>query len=237
MSSFLTREQLHGHLRDQGHKFWSAKPEAAPINVSPPPEEYVTVALEPDSTLKPEYRDCYFACVLSDDDVPVICDDPEFALPEPFATVAEQNPINNYFMMGPFRWLLRRIAPFSRILLWPRDGFHGDTTQRAGPHFASWIARHAADPSVVGAVVLNLSELSDCQVLWEVAEAVGVDCDDYFVSDLLGREVYCLHHHDKIVISIPDNGTRREVLDDLESLSGVLDDWSGFESKFDDETG
>ena len=246
MASFLTREQLHGHLRDQGHGFWSDNPEVAPIRVSPPPEEYVTVALEPDATLKPKHRQCYFVCVRNDDGEPVIYDDAEFALREPFATVAERHPTNNYFMMGPIRWLLRRIERFERILLWPPDGFCGAygldfTFTISGvrlqdlPRLANHLNGLHVDPSEVTAIVLSLNELPDCEVFWEIANLVGIDTYDLFVSDLFGREVYFLHHHEKIAVSIPEKRTRQELLDELETLDDVFEDWSGYEHKADEE--
>ena len=79
MSRFLTRGQLHGLLKERGHAFWSAEPVEAPIDVFPPPETHLTIGLDPDATLKPAYRNHYFACLRDADDEPLLFHAPAFA--------------------------------------------------------------------------------------------------------------------------------------------------------------
>ena len=57
--------------------------------------------------------------------------------------------------------------------------------------------------AAAGAALLDLSDLGDCQVIWEAANLVGVGSYDFFLSDPAGREVYLLHHHDKPVTAGP----------------------------------
>jgi hypothetical protein len=247
LDSFLTRGQLHGQLKARGHAFWSAELVEAPIDVSPPPETYVTVGLDVDGTLKPAYRERYFACRRDADDEPLLVRAPAFALQGAFAIAAERDPGNNYFAMGPLRWLLVRVRRFERVLLWPKGGFRGDDglgfllmtgggeriDQAA--RLADWFQRHAPQPARVGAVFLDLSDLGDCQVLWEAANLVGVWSYDFFLSDAAGREVYQLHHHDKVVVSIPDARARRQLLEELTRQTDVFEDCSGYRSEADEE--
>jgi hypothetical protein len=248
MERFLTKAQLHVVLRGRGHTFWSEEPAEAPLDVWPPPETIITIGLDPDGTLKPAYRQRYFACVRNADEEPLFLHASGFALEEPFATAAVNEPGNNYFAMGPVHWLLARVRRFERVLLWPKGGLRGDDglgfltviggerTDNA-PHVARWLARHAAEPARVGAVLLGLSDLDDCQALWEAANLVGVWSYDFFLSDAAAREVYLLHHHDKVVISIPDARARRELLEDLARQDKLLEDCSGYESEADVEFG
>jgi len=247
MDRFLTRGRLHGLLKARGHTFWSAEPVEAPIVVSPPLGIYLTVGLDADGTLKPAYRDRYFSCRRNAADEPVLRHLPAFALSGPFATAAERDPGNNYFAIGPVRWLLARVRPFERVLLWPRGGFRGDDglgfllttgggerTEQA-PHLARWFQRHALEPARVSAVVLDLSDLGDCQVIWEAVNLVGGGTYDFFLSDAAGREVYQMHHHDKVVVSIPDARARRELLTELSGQADVFEDCSGYRSEADQE--
>jgi len=249
MHGFLTRTQLHDLLRDRGHTFWSAEPEVATIDVWPSPEMIVTVGLDPDGTLKPPYRQRYFPCVRNADEEPLLLHDPGFALAEPFGTAVEREPGKNYFAMGPVRWLISQITRFERVLLWPKGGFRGRDgldfllTVAGGeridqaPYLAHWFERHAPEPAQVTAVLLHLSAQEDCQALWEAANLVGVWSYDFFLSDAAGREVYLLHHHDKLVISIPDAQARRELLEELARQHELLEDCSGYRSEADEEFG
>src|SRR5438093_5197688 len=199
MGRFLTRGQLHGLLKERGHAFWSAEPVEVPIDVSPPPETYLSIGLDADATLKPAYRDHYFACLRDADDEPLLFHAPAFAQREPFVAAAQRDPGNNSFVMGPVRWLLARVQRFERVLLWPEGGFRGDDglgfllTTVGGeridqaPHLARWFQRHA--PGRAGAALLDLSDLGDCQAIWEAANLVGMGSYDFFLSDPAAREV------------------------------------------------
>jgi hypothetical protein len=241
--------QLHELLRDRGHTLGSDKPAEASVDVWPRPETIITVGLDPDGTLKPAYRERYFACVRNADDEPLLRRAAGFALKGPFAAAAAREPGNNYFAMGPARWLLARIRRVERVMLWPRGGFRGhdglgflltvaggDRIDQA-PHLARWFGRRTSEPAGVGAALLSLSDLDDCQVLWEAANLVGVGSYDFFLSDAAAHEVYLLHHHDKVVISIPDARARRELLEELAGQDELLEDCSGYESEADAEFG
>jgi hypothetical protein len=245
----MDRIQLHRLLQDQGHTFSPAETDEPLIDVRPSPETYLTVALEIDWTLKPAYRERYFACVRSAEDEPVLVHAPAFALAEPFATAAERAPDNNYFVMGPVRWLLVRIRCFEHVWIWPRGGFcdrdklgfllqvlGGERIDQA-PHWARWFQRYAPDPARVSAALLHLSDLDDCQALWEAANLVGGPGYDFFLSDVHGREVYLMHHHDKLVISIPNAIARQQLLEALAGLGGMLEDCSGYWLESDEEFG
>jgi len=240
---FLTNTQIHALLRDRGHTFWSRDPAAAPVDVSPSPEMAITVALEADATLKPAYRQRYFVTVQNEDGEPPLLHDSAFALQEPVATAAALEPTNNYFTTGPLRWLLVRIKRFEQVLLWPKGGFHGPdglgylvrgpggVRIDPAPHLVRWFERHTREHMQIGAAVLSLSELCDCQVLWEAAHLVGLSCYDFFVSDTAGHEVYQLHHRDKVIVSIPDARSRWELLKGLAGCDKLFEDWSGYWSE------
>src|SRR4051794_12464388 len=116
----LTPDEIHGLLARNGHSIRNERSEKDfGTEVGPPSDVIVTVGLNLDPTLKPAYRERYFACLVDEDHRPVLGDEPGFDLAEPFATLSRQAPPAGGFMEGPFRWLLRRLARFPRVLLWP----------------------------------------------------------------------------------------------------------------------
>jgi hypothetical protein len=215
-------------------------------NIWSPPEEIVTVAVDPDPTLRPIFRDRYFACVMDEEDNPVVQYEPEFAFPGPFAAAAEQEATLSRFMTGPIRWLFVRLQRFPRVLLWPYGGFGRSGLGLLGttedgesgawlPCLRQWLREATPKPLFVGAVVLDLGEPQGGRVLCEVANFVGENFYDFYVSDLDGSEVYLLHHHEKVVVSIPDQHTRWLLLEDLAAWSNLFEDWSGYASPMDEE--
>jgi hypothetical protein len=84
-------------------------------------------------------------------------------------------------------------------------------------------------------VVLDLRRESDCRVLWDVMSRVSQSFFGFFVADPECREVYRLHHHDRVEMSIPDESSRRTLLDELDRRSDLIEDCSGYVSDWDDE--
>jgi hypothetical protein len=87
----------------------------------------------------------------------------------------------------------------------------------------------------MGAILLDLASAKDCAVLWEVANLVGVNCYDFYLSDEKGSEVYLLHHHDCIYISIPDREKREGLLVELARWPNLIKDCSGYTTAVDHE--
>ena len=74
--------------------------------------------------------------------------------------------------------------------------------------------------------MLDLTRMCDCEVLWEVAKHVAWSDSDFFLSDTDCKAVYILHHHHKIMISIPDSATRQELSHDLTAQDDIFQDCS-----------
>jgi hypothetical protein len=238
VNRFLTRQELSAVLRTGGHSLWTPGPEEPPVDVSPPAKDYLTIALEPDGTLKPAYRDLYFVCMKDPTEGPKIASDPAFAV-----TGDVQN---SDFALGPARWLFRRLNRFARIWLWPVGGFRGagglgfllgsSVSGRidSAPVLGRWFMDQKPDPGTA-AIGLNLKEPMDAAAFWEAVRLVGADGYDIYVADEAGREVYLMHHHDKVVVSIPDPDVFDDVLAELDGLSDVFKDWSGYRCEWDEE--
>jgi hypothetical protein len=209
------------------------------------PDTIVTIALGLDPTLRRPYRERYFACLLESEANPVaiLQFDPEFALPGPFETIAAEQPVAEGFMTGPFRWLLSRLSRHHHLLLWPsrRAQESGNSEYASGeclndcPRLRDWLRVAVPSGSEVGAIVLDMANKPDCQLLWEVANNVAQSFHDFYVGDLQCAEVYQMHHHDKVVVSIPDFAARQALLREAIDRSDVLEECSGYSSPMDDD--
>jgi hypothetical protein len=214
-------------------------------NLWPPPDSIVTVGLNLDPFFKKEYRQRYFACLLESpsNKVPVLQYEPIFALPKPFRGLVSTARYPDNFVGGPFRWLLRRLLRFRRVLLWPASYGYWSVSRRFDwvgasrelPRLEKWLRDAARAPVMIGAIVLNLSQAKDCAVLWEVADSISDGwVDHWYVSDLACKEVYKMHHHDKVMASVPGRSRRNKMLRELASWGDVFEDCSGYHSEIDD---
>jgi hypothetical protein len=192
----------------------------------------------------PASRTRYFACLLksAEEPIPALRDEPAFALPERFRSNGTEGPGDDAFLDGPFRWLVRRITRYGTILLWPASdepGTGGAFAQAGLIEEVLCLQRMLSglshDLEKIGAVVLDLGNEPDCRVLRDVAQAVSCSFFDFLVSDPDCREVYRLHHHGKVIVSIPDGPARQELLEELGRWSAWIEDCSGYALRSDDE--
>ena len=241
MRRTLTVRELRDWLISAGHEVPKGTDEMAAVtDVKPRPHTIVTVGLYLDPMLKPEYRERYFTCLLEaqDNPVPVLQHDAAFALPEPFRSAAEHLHPAGDFMDGPFRWLLHRLLRFRQVLFWPASRGNESVRRefiRLGLSGERPTLRDATvAPFEFGAIVLNLTEAEDCEVLWEVANGVSDSFNDWYVSDPDCKEVYLLHHHYKVVACVLDQMAREEMLRELADWDDLIEDCSGYDSEMDD---
>jgi hypothetical protein len=231
-------------LRSGHHSARGANGAATGSNVWVSPDTIVTIALDEDPTLRRPFRERYFACLLESEanPVPVLQFEPEFDLPGHFETIAAERQAAEGFMTGPFRWLLRRLVRHRYLLLWPTR----KSPQSADKDFASsellgncpdlqqWLSAAVPTGGEVGALVLDMAERIDCRILWMVASDVAESLQDFYVGDLECREVYQMHHHDKVMVSIPDPTVRQALVQNLIDRADVIGDCSGYASPMDE---
>lgn len=243
---WLSRDELRRRLIRAGQSVAvEGPPLGGGVRVEMTPERIVTVALYRDYTLKPAFRERYFVTYVDEDDQPTLGMTPRFAWPDAFAEIiGDENRSDGGFLDGPFRWLVARLAASPRVLVWPasRDdpsgGFLGgreEVGEVPMTRLAAWLRRDPAVPPGVGAICLDLSHAEDCRVLWEIAERVEADCEDFFVGDPECAEVCKLHHHDKVMISIVDPERRNRLVEELAGCSEDLARCDGYDDPSDDE--
>jgi hypothetical protein len=240
MKRVITIEDLHARLTRVGQNFHSVG-NASPVRTAvwPTPETIVSVGLYPDPTLKPEYRDRYFACWLESEEnpVPILQFEGTFDLPELFLAAAREFPAQEDFLDGPFRWLLHRLRKFSQVLFWPEDrGYFSQEgiTERL-PTLCQLLENTGTETGIVGAILFDQNEAVSCRAMWEIARDTPNNYTDIYVSDTECAEVYILHHHEKAVACVPDDALRAEMLTELTDWADFFVDCSGYASEEDGE--
>jgi hypothetical protein len=243
MASIISSDELLRRLIRARHHI-TGDPEACSTDAGPTPETIVTVGLNLDPTLKPEYRQRYFACLLESEKnpVPVIQYEPLFALAERFRRAAEEHPAVGEFVDGPFRWVLHRLEGRREVLLWPRSrkGCPGGTFENALksealPELEQRLGAITASLAGVGALVLDTIDPANCGLVWEVANHVRNSITDFYLSEPACSEVYVLHHHEMVQALVPDDWARHCLVEELECWDDVLEDCSGYEMEWDDK--
>lgn len=245
IGAVITTEDLRSRLLQAGQPVpGDDQEDGAPTDVWPTTETIVTVAVNLDPTLKPAYRERYFACYVDSEDnpSPLLRDDPAFALPRTLREAAAGSPSELRFLEGPFRWLARRMTRFSSVLLWPARSepavggpFMQTRLLEELPLLRERLESASSNLAEVGAVLLLPEREADGAILGEAARHVAGSFSDFSVSDPECREVYLLHHHDKVVASVPDVTSRQQLIDELASLPDLFADCSGYVSDWDDE--
>ena len=151
----------------------------------------------------------------------------------------------NAFLNGPMRWLIARIQRFDQILLWPAGAFRRQMNSASIDRQSDSAIDEAEMFQLIktaglnnesdGALVLDLQQAADCRLIWRVAQFVSHGFDNFYVADSALSEVYVLHHHSRILVSIPSAERRQQLLDELNNLPDVFVDCSGYTSPYDEE--
>jgi hypothetical protein len=236
---WMSLQELHDLLVRRGHTVEHHGHFAT--NVTLPPSAYITVGLDLDPMVRVTYRQNYFATYQDEVQLtPLLRDHCDFVLPERFASALFTDPgidpeaVTDGFLAGPFRWLLRRLTRFPRWLLWPDDSlrdaysFVHPIALVELPHLKSRLDAAGIGPPDLGAIVLERDDVSDCGVVWEAAAFVASDSENFFISDLEATEVYEIHHHDKVGVSVPDPAEREGLLEELRGWSDLFEDAAGY---------
>jgi hypothetical protein len=225
----------HGVIDDgqsvTGFTLW---PDAATI---------ITVAVEPDPTLYRQFRQRFFLCEPEPEQVFRVMGCPEAHRGRWLEVVSRQPP--GYwrdFLAGPGSWLLSRLARFRRVVTWSDRGLPWDALDcpihrswgmevpAAATFFAPSNGPEASRPRLLCVEDGRFADAVAACILF-ASSASNRDC---YLADADAAEVYLAHHHEKVVISIPDAGTRGILLRELEEAGWLFRDVSGYASSIDE---
>lgn len=230
-------------LGSRGHVIIESN-ESTGFQLWPSPDSIITVGIEPDGTLRAQYRQRYFVCAPEPEQLFRL-----FGCPEPHSSrwleILSRQPEGYWydFLAGPGAWTLTRLAQFPGVIAWSERGLEWsaldsdghrkwgmDVPARAAPFFSGSRGPEACRPHYFS---------SDDEQFADVVAAcclfASVGTRDCYLADEQGAEVYLAHHHDMVVVSIPDKATRKALVQEVTEAAWLFEDVSGYASTMDDD--
>lgn len=247
MRERLSFDTWRQRLASKGHRIAEQdETERTSFGIWPDPGTIITVAVDPDGTLKPDYRQRYFLCECEPEQI--------FRLvgcPEPhrnrWLELLSRQPEGYWhdFLAGPGAWTLARLTQFREVVTWAERGLAWtaleDRTYRDwGMDVPTEAIRFSQATHGTEAYQPYRFSSGDERFADAVAACflfASVDLRDCYLADAEGSEVYLAHHHDKVVISIPDAVARETVLQELSEAAWLVEDVSGYAYSGDEDEG
>lgn len=242
----LTLDDWRARLERHRHRVFEPTWETATgFTVSPDANTRVTVAVEPDGVLYPQFRQRFFLCHPEPEQVFHV-----LGCPKPHRTrwlelVARQPP--GYwqdFIAGPGSWLLCRLVRSREVVVWSDGGMPWDRLDcslhrgwgmvvpaEVAPLFAA-----TAGPESIRPRLIRLRDERFADVVAACLLFASVGMLDCFLACGEGAEVYLAHHHDEVVVSVPDPKAREALLRELAEAPWLFTDVSGYGSSTDEDT-
>jgi hypothetical protein len=245
MAEGLTLAGWRARLEGRGHRVvepnWAT---TTGFTLRPDADTVVTVAVDPDGTLYPQYRQRYFLCELEPEQVFRVMGCPGAHRDRWLGLLSQQPPgYCRDFLAGPGSWLLCRLARSQQVVAWsdkglPWGGLDCPTHRHWGMEVPALAAPFFAPADGPEASLPRSLPVDDGRFADAVAACVlfaSVGMRDCYLADADAAEVYLAHHHDKVVVFIPDVGARGKLLQELREASWLFTDVSGFGSSADEE--
>jgi hypothetical protein len=244
MAEGLTLAAWRTRLEARGHHITEPTwPTVMGFTLYPDADTVITVGVEPDATLYRQYRQRFFVVEPEPEQVFRVTGCPELPRGRWLDLVACQPPgCWQDFLAGPGSWLLSRLSRFGRIVAWSDRGLPWDELDcpdyrtwglevpaRATDFFASSDGPEASRPRLLSVEDERFADAVAACVLF------ALPClRDCYLADEEASEVYLVHHHEKVVVSIPDAGARERLLRELREAAWLFRDVSGYGSSIDE---
>jgi hypothetical protein len=212
------------------------------FTVWPGPDAIVTVAVEPDATFYPQYRQRFFLCEPDPEQVFRVLGCPEPHRTRWLGLVSRQPP--GYwqdFLAGPGAWLLVRLARCRRVVAWserglPWDGLDCQTHRDWGlelPDRAATMFAATGGPEASRPLLLYTEDVRFADAVAACVLFASVGLRDCILADEGGAEAYLARHHDQVVVSVPDAGSRGRLFGEMQGAGWLFTDVSGYASSMD----
>jgi hypothetical protein len=245
MAEGLTLAAWRTRLEAREHNiFEPAWPTVTGFTLYPDADSVITVGVEADPTLYRQYRQRFF----------VVEPEPEQVFrvsvcPEPYRgrwldLVACQPP--GYwqdFLAGPGSWLLSRLSRFGQVVVWSDRGLPWDELNCPDyrdwglqvPALAAAFFTPADGPEGSRPFLLSVADERFADAVAACVLFASPCLRDCYLADEGATEVHLIHHHEKVVVSIPDAGAREALLRELQEAAWLFSDVSGYGSSIDEE--
>jgi hypothetical protein len=229
MDEFVPVGDLRALLLEQGHRLGDPDNRPGSLSIEPPEDVYLTIALKADVVLYRRWRERYFLCK---PDAGVILDSSsvtdDFRRRWMAMIDGVMAGLPRDVIAGLATWTASRLLRFHRVFAWAdkRVGlyqdYRGKACEEVSESLGSTIGpgllrRHLdAEASAVAAVLeTNNPEFPFLIATYFLFASQNFLEICFTVED--GSEVYTMHHHDKVIVSIPDPVNRLALVAELSS--------------------
>src|SRR5262249_38735552 len=142
------------------------------------------------------------------------------------------------FLAGPGAWALARLGQCDRVLVWLADfpgrpWWSAEELARTAGHLQAplpfpSLLPGAGTSSRPRAFLVPTQGEAFAELFVACALMASWDSRDCFIASASGEQVVLLHHHDKVIVSIPDRTSRPQTLRDLRNNPDLFEDVSGY---------
>lgn len=245
MADSLSLQEMRFNLESNGHQVEVA--DSGGLRVRPKPESSIVVALEPDVTLRPAYRQRFFLCqpgaeaILARNGYPV----PHLRHWDELLGRMEPGPGRD-LLAGPAAWTLARVAFHHSTLIWAVGSQSWEQTHCGTRYaliesqlgrrinFSPWRTHLTEGPSPK-AYYLQLHNEQFAYVLAAYFLLSSYNFFEFYLTDPGCTEVYEIHHHDQVVASVATPKAEQELLRTLTMNPDLYTEASGYQCTWDDE--
>ena len=244
MVSGLTLAGWRARLEARGHSVTDPDSETVTgFTLWPDTDTVITVAVEPDGTLYPQYRQRFFLCEPEPEQVFRVVGCPEPHRSRWLELVSQQPPSYwQEFLAGPGSWLLSRLSRFPEVVAWsnrglPWEGLDCPTHRHWGMEVPAGAAPFFAPVTGPESSLPRLLPVGDERFADVVAACVlfaSVGMRDCYLANADATEVYLAHHHDNVVVSIPGACERNNLIQEIAEAAWLFSDVSGYGSSMDE---
>jgi len=201
-------------------------------------EAYLTIALEPDTTLKKQWRLEYFLCkpdALSLLDGSNLPETSRMRWESLLSGVESESARNVLASLAT--WTITRLINYTRVYIWADRsfGWYPDYRETALHEIeealgstigASRWRRHLDADCASHATLLDCSDEEFLPIIaaYILTSSLHSNEFNFMVED--GSEVYKMHHHDKVIVLIPDAEAREALIEELCVRPSLFEDFS-----------
>jgi hypothetical protein len=240
MDQFVPVGDLRTLLLSRGHTLGEPEDRPGGLTVEPPEDVYLTVALDADVVLDRRCRQRFFVCKPDPLAILTAANVPEAFRRRWIAMVqGTMAGLPRDVLAALATWTATRLLRFDRVFAW------ADKPVRFYEEHRGNVCDQVAEilGSTIGSGLLRSHLDADASAVASVLETRDPEFPFLLANDFLrssrnfleirftvgdGSEAFTMHHHDKVITSIPDSATRSSLVGKFSSTPAIFTDESGY---------
>ena len=237
MEKYLSPKVLKARLRENGHQVCLVPGTGSHVGIAFAPKTIMTVALYTDPTLRKRFRNSFFLCnwkrpgsVLKELGCPK-----EFSRNWTSVLSALRPGEDKDFLASAATWTLGRLVCHKRVLMWANaetslSRAEFKTLQRKWSISGQLpkLFKPTRGRAASGAYLFARDSNRFLKIFALACLLSERSYRDFFLADEGCTEVHQLHHHEKVMVSVPDRTLRKEALKHLRCHPNLYQNVSGY---------